>query len=159
MIRQQTGNACFYHICQLGKHSSQAVDLHPKTAFDAISGFSHNNLKIYCASPGQLSFILHFVLYLLSIFGTCYMDRSRNQSWGSIVSSCNGVGILLSADLKDNVVEVNRCGDRMMYIRLVVGMVVGTLVCVYAPQAGLGDTKSIAFWGGLDDLVRCISSD
>ncbi|XP_017250767.2 uncharacterized protein LOC108221396 [Daucus carota subsp. sativus] len=43
-----------------------------------------------------------------------------------------------------------------MYIRLVVGAVIGMVICVYAPQVGLGDIESMTFWGCLDDLVRSI---
>ena len=75
-------------------------------------------------------------------------------SWYSgLVNSHNGVGILLSTKLKDKVVEIKRFGDRIMYIRLVVGTVIGVVLCVYAPQAGLGDIESMTFWGCLDDLV------
>ena len=79
--------------------------------------------------------------------------------YSGLVNSRNGVGILLSTKLKDKVVEIKRCGDRIMYIRLVVGTVIGTVICVYAPQVGLGDIESMAFWGCLDDLVRGIPND
>ena len=56
-------------------------------------------------------------------------------------------------------VEIKRYGDRIMYIRLVVGAVIGMVICVYAPQVGLGDIESMTFWGCLDDLVRSIPQD
>ena len=56
-------------------------------------------------------------------------------------------------------VEIKRYGDRIMYIRLVVGAVIGMVICVYAPQVGLGDIEFMTFWGCLDDLVRSIPQD
>nr|XP_017217279.1 PREDICTED: uncharacterized protein LOC108194853 [Daucus carota subsp. sativus] len=79
--------------------------------------------------------------------------------YSGLVNSRNGVGILLSTKLKDNVVEIKRYGDRIMYIRLAVGTVIGTVICVYAPYVGLEDIESMAFWGCLDDLVRGIPND
>ena len=48
---------------------------------------------------------------------------------------------------------------RAMYIRLVVGIVVGMVICVYAPQVRLEDIESMTFQGCLDDLVQSIPQD
>lgn len=79
--------------------------------------------------------------------------------YSGLVNSKNGVGILLSKELKDNVVEVKRCNDRIMSVRVVVGEKVVNLVCAYAPQAGLGVPEKEAFWVCLDELVGSIPDD
>jgi len=51
----------------------------------------------------------------------------------------NGVGILVEKELIDRVVEARRKSDRIMYIKLVMGVEVLNVICVYAPQVGLSD--------------------
>lgn len=43
-----------------------------------------------------------------------------------------------------------------IYIKLVVGTVVGTVKCVYAPQVGLRDIEFTAFWCCLNDLFKSV---
>ena len=64
----------------------------------------------------------------------------------------NGVGIMVTKELQDKVVEVKRCNDRIMAVRLVVGDGVVTIVCAYAPQVGLGELEKKDFWECLDEL-------
>ncbi|XP_022007321.1 craniofacial development protein 2-like [Helianthus annuus] len=68
----------------------------------------------------------------------------------------NGVGFLVSIELHKNVIEVTRHNDRIMVLRLVLGEQVVTVVCAYAPQAGLGDQEKREFWDCLDVVVRAI---
>lgn len=79
--------------------------------------------------------------------------------YSGLANSRNGVGILLSNDLKDNVVDVTRCNDRLMAVRVVVGEKVVNVVCAYAPQVGLGVSEKEAFWVCLDELVGSIPGD
>jgi len=44
----------------------------------------------------------------------------------------NGVGILIERELVDRVVEVRRKSDRIMAIKLVVGVGILNVICVYA---------------------------
>ena len=74
-------------------------------------------------------------------------------------SARNGVGVILSADLKDNVVHVNRCSDRIMAITLVIEEETVNIISAYAPQVGLSDTEKRSFWDSLDELVRECPSD
>ncbi|XP_074344547.1 uncharacterized protein LOC141683691 [Apium graveolens] len=53
-----------------------------------------------------------------------------------VVTNRNGVVIMLGTYLRNNVVEVNRFGDRVMMIKLVLDVVVVNLVSAYAPHAG-----------------------
>ncbi|KAL6561469.1 hypothetical protein OROMI_017070 [Orobanche minor] len=66
--------------------------------------------------------------------------------YSGLANSSNGVGILLSKELKDNVVEVKRCNDRIMSVRVVVGEKVVNVICAYAPHVGLGVLVKGAFW-------------
>lgn len=65
------------------------------------------------------------------------------------------MGILLSKELKDNIVEVNRCNDRIMSVRVVVGEKVVNVVCEYAPQVIWGSMRRKLFgpvwmfWSGV----------
>jgi len=51
----------------------------------------------------------------------------------------NGVGILVVKELVDFVVEVRRKSDRIMAIKVVVGLEILHVVSVYASQTGLPD--------------------
>ena len=68
----------------------------------------------------------------------------------------NGVGIMLAEKYADDVVEVNRFGDRLMEITLVVGFEPLNVICGYAPHAGLGDIERKEFWDTLDMVVNNI---
>ena len=54
----------------------------------------------------------------------------------------------------EQVVEVRRKSDRIMYIKLVVGSEVLNVVSVYAPQVGLGEELKRLFWEDLDEVVQ-----
>ena len=62
------------------------------------------------------------------------------QLWYSGSSKArNGVGILVDKELVDFVVEVRRKSDRVMAIKVVVGLEILNMVSVYVPQIGLPD--------------------
>ncbi|XP_023766305.1 uncharacterized protein LOC111914831 isoform X1 [Lactuca sativa] len=71
-------------------------------------------------------------------------------------NAINGVGILISTNLKDNVVEVKRCCDRIIAIKVAVERKIVNVVCVYAPNATLEDSFKRSFWESLDDIVKGI---
>ena len=48
----------------------------------------------------------------------------------------NGVGIIVSPDLKDKVIEVGRKSDRVMHITVEIEGEFWTIVSCYAPQTG-----------------------
>ena len=70
----------------------------------------------------------------------------------------NGVGIVISREFIDNVVEVCRKRDRIILIRLVVGTDIINFISVYAPQIGLDDSIKRQFWEDLDGVVQGISN-
>ena len=68
--------------------------------------------------------------------------------YSGVKRTTNGVGILVKRDLVEQVVEVRRKSDRIMYIKLVVGSEVLNVVSVYVPQVGLGEEFKRLFLGG-----------
>ena len=61
-----------------------------------------------------------------------------------------------SRELIDRVVEVRRKSDRIMSIKLVLGVVILNVICVYAPQMGLSEDVKRAFWEELEDVLHSI---
>nr|GFA50475.1 cleavage/polyadenylation specificity factor, 25kDa subunit [Tanacetum cinerariifolium] len=53
----------------------------------------------------------------------------------------NGVGVILKACLKDKVVHVIRCSDRIITLTLVIDGEKVNVICAYAPQVGLSDVE------------------
>ena len=70
----------------------------------------------------------------------------------------NGVGILINKSLKSGVVDVKRCGDRIILVKLVVGDLVLNVISAYAPQIGHNENTKREFREGLEDMVRGVPS-
>ena len=51
----------------------------------------------------------------------------------------NGVDILVSNDILKQLVEVRRCSDRIILVRIVVGEEIISNVSVYGPHVGLDE--------------------
>ncbi|XP_063586290.1 craniofacial development protein 2-like [Penaeus indicus] len=75
----------------------------------------------------------------------------------------NGIGIILSRDLKDLVTEVNRRNDRIMWVWLVLEIFSVNIFNVYAPQTGCTEEEKAQFWTALqeemekvDESERCM---
>ncbi|KAE8660533.1 hypothetical protein F3Y22_tig00116951pilonHSYRG00347 [Hibiscus syriacus] len=80
--------------------------------------------------------------------------------WYSGVNNArNGVGILVSSRLKENVVEVCRYRDRIMMLKVIIEEEVVNVLSVYAPYVGLGEGEKRCFWDQLDDVLRSIPED
>ncbi|XP_057548222.1 uncharacterized protein LOC130826670 [Amaranthus tricolor] len=71
----------------------------------------------------------------------------------------NEVGILVSNDILKQLVEVKRCNDRIMLVRIVVGEEIISIVSAYGPQVGLDEQVKCEFWDNLGDLMRTIPED
>ncbi|CAI9282240.1 unnamed protein product [Lactuca saligna] len=76
--------------------------------------------------------------------------------YASLENTVNGVGVLLSKNLIDNVVEVRRCFDRIISIKVVVEEEVVHVISAYAPHPTLEESKKMSFWESLDDIVKGI---
>ncbi|PWA79075.1 hypothetical protein CTI12_AA058500 [Artemisia annua] len=74
-------------------------------------------------------------------------------------SARNGVGVILAAGLKDNVVQVIMKGDRTMKITLVIDVETVNVISAYASQVGRSDVEKRSFWDSLDELVRECPAD
>ncbi|GJX12542.1 aminopeptidase M1 [Tanacetum coccineum] len=87
--------------------------------------------------------------------GTSTREGNGYKLWYSGSSSGrNGVGVILTARLKDNVVKVSRCGDRIMALSVVIEGETVNLISAYTPQVGLSDAIKKKFWDELDEIVR-----
>ncbi|XP_048483178.1 craniofacial development protein 2-like [Plutella xylostella] len=71
----------------------------------------------------------------------------------------NGVGIVLDKDLKNNIIEINRVSDRIIYIRILLGDLALTIMSVYAPQAGCDERIKEKFWEEFDTTLMNVPSD
>ena len=66
----------------------------------------------------------------------------------------NGVGIILSQELKNTVIEVNRKDDRTMRVKLSDGEGIMNIISAYAPQVGCNEKEKDRFWRGLDGMMQ-----
>ena len=80
-------------------------------------------------------------------FKLWYSGKEKNR---------NGVGVLVDNIIKESVVEVKRIGDRILLIKVVLGVEVINIISTYAPQIGLSDHTKGEFWDRLDELVQTI---
>lgn len=58
----------------------------------------------------------------------------------------NGIGIILAAELVNNVVNISKISDRFMSIKLALDGELWNVVSAYAPQIGCSDSEKEAFW-------------
>ncbi|GJY10409.1 ataxia telangiectasia mutated family protein [Tanacetum coccineum] len=92
--------------------------------------------------------------------GTRKIRGNGYKLWYSGSSSGrNGVGVILTARLKDNVVKVSSCGDRIMALSVVIEGETVNVISAYAPQVGLSDAIKKKFWDKLDEIVREFPTD
>ena len=66
----------------------------------------------------------------------------------------NGVGIVLSPEMKERVIQVSRESDRLIWFKIDVGVATVNVVCVYAPQVGCTDEEKDEFWDHLCEVTR-----
>ena len=56
----------------------------------------------------------------------------------------SGVGILVAIDILKQVVEVKRCNDKIMLVRIVAGEEVISIISAYGLQVGLDEEEVIS---------------
>lgn len=66
----------------------------------------------------------------------------------------NGARIVVDKNLKDKVVTVTRKEDRILLIKLVVGVDIINVISAYAPQVGLDNHTKRQLWDELDALMQ-----
>ena len=64
-----------------------------------------------------------------------------------------GVGVMLKAEWADRVVSVDRLGERLIVLRMVVGGEVLCVVSAYAPQTGRAQGEKEEFWSALEGVL------
>ncbi|GKD66860.1 craniofacial development protein 2, partial [Tanacetum coccineum] len=69
--------------------------------------------------------------------GSSNIDGNGYKLWDSgSLTARNGVRVILNACLKDKVVHVIRCSDKIITLTLVIDGETGNVISAYAPQAG-----------------------
>ncbi|XP_065319283.1 craniofacial development protein 2-like [Gordionus sp. m RMFG-2023] len=71
----------------------------------------------------------------------------------------NGVGIVLSESFKDKVVEVKRCSDRLMWVKIADQRGLLTVMCAYAPQIGCMESEKNIFFDSLEKEMQGIGQE
>lgn len=70
----------------------------------------------------------------------------------------NGVAIVVKLEHLDNIIELKRVSDRLMYLKLLIEGQLVNIVAAYAPQAGCPKTHKDDFWSLVDDVLHKIPS-
>ena len=79
--------------------------------------------------------------------------------WSGDPSGLGGVGILLAEKWIDKVLSVVRINHRIMMLRLLVGKIILSIFCVYAPQCGRPSEEKDDFYSVLLSNISTISPD
>lgn len=85
-------------------------------------------------------------------------DSRYKFFWSGNDKSTGGVGVLLAEKWWEKVFEVLRVSDRILLLKMIIGKVVFTFVCVYAPQVGLSDAEKDSFYQKLQCVVAKVPS-
>ncbi|XP_042509234.1 uncharacterized protein LOC122084879 [Macadamia integrifolia] len=70
-----------------------------------------------------------------------------------------GVEIVVDKDLKNDIVDVKRLGDRILAIKLVLGDEIFNIVCDYAPQEGLDGRVKVQLWEHMDEMMQGLDQE
>ena len=73
-------------------------------------------------------------------------DTKYKFFWSGSSTGVGGMGVLVSRDWVDKIVEINRVNDRLMFLKLLIGKRIITIVSAYAPQQGLADIDRNKFY-------------
>ncbi|XP_063878129.1 uncharacterized protein LOC135110104 [Scylla paramamosain] len=90
--------------------------------------------------------------------------RELGDGYKLIYSGANkegrgGVGVVSDAEWKKHIVNVNRCSDRVMNIKLMYGKVTINIITVYAPQVGCSIEEKEDFWEQMDVQITGIGKE
>ncbi|XP_071722944.1 uncharacterized protein [Rutidosis leptorrhynchoides] len=85
------------------------------------------------------------------------LGKSDHKLWYSgKYKNMNGVGIVVDKSILDDVIEVQRYGDRAFRIKLMMGKDVLHVISAYAPQVGLSDSIKQEFWDSMDVIMQSV---
>ena len=85
-------------------------------------------------------------------------DTKYKLFWSGNSKGTAGVGVLLAEEWTEKVYEVTRVSDRIILLRLVIGLKVLNVLSVYAPQSGLSDVEKDQFYDQLRATTAKIPS-
>ncbi|XP_026459826.1 craniofacial development protein 2-like [Papaver somniferum] len=71
-------------------------------------------------------------------------------------TSRNGVGIYVDQALKKGVFDVQRAGDRLIMVKILLGGTILNVITAYAPQERSPKDEQTSFWEALEGLVRSV---
>ncbi|XP_049838044.1 uncharacterized protein LOC126282430 [Schistocerca gregaria] len=72
------------------------------------------------------------------------------------LESRNGVAGILHRELQEEVCEVSRVNDRIIYVKMMFGGEMVTVRMAYAPQVGCSEDEKEKFWSDLDGVMVII---
>ena len=76
--------------------------------------------------------------------------------WKGCSEGVSGVGVIVSEEFIDKVVEVTRVNERLMMVKLIVGKCLMNVVAAYASQTGRGQGEKDNFWEAVWKLIEGI---
>ena len=73
-----------------------------------------------------------------------------------ICRAINGIGIILSKELQDKILEIKRISDRILTMKLASGNTMLNIISIYAPQVGCSQQDKDQFYDNLESEMRRI---
>ncbi|XP_066967820.1 craniofacial development protein 2-like [Macrobrachium rosenbergii] len=70
-----------------------------------------------------------------------------------------GVGVVLSKEMKENVVEIERKSCKIVKVKLCCGGHILNAVSAYAPQVGCDEEGKNRFWREMDEMITSIEME
>ncbi|XP_064118970.1 craniofacial development protein 2-like [Macrobrachium nipponense] len=91
--------------------------------------------------------------------GRAIADLMKTRRVDILCEGRNGVGIILSSEMKNEIFEVNRRNDRNIWVRLMVENCTVNIFSAYAPQIGCSDEEKDRFWSDLEEEIEKVPAD
>ena len=85
-------------------------------------------------------------------------DEKYKLWWAGNEQKTSGVGIMVKSDIIENVLEIKRCSDRIIMIKIVFGKTIMNIYSLYAPQVGRPQIEKDEFWDLVEEEVARVPS-
>ena len=82
--------------------------------------------------------------------------RKYKLFWKGCSEGVGGVGVIVSEEFIDKVVEVTRVSERLMMVKLIWESTFMNVVAAYAPQTGRSQEQKDNFWEAVWKLIEGI---
>ena len=89
--------------------------------------------------------------------GGCRYIENHKLWWSRGEVSLNGVGVVVGENLIDKVIEVERHGDRIIKLKLLLEGIIYNFISAYAPQVGRSRKEKERFWIYLSEVMEKIA--